>query len=46
MGLHETVYRPDTPHQVNETELRVDLPNGSRITLLAQNSSDGLEVYT
>ena len=26
----------------NETELRVDLPNGSRITLLGSENSDGL----
>jgi len=29
----------------NETELRVDLPNGARITLLGAENSDGLEVY-
>ena len=31
------------PHtKFNETELRVDLPNGSRITLLGSENSDGL----
>ena len=35
------------PHtKFNETELRVDLPNGSRITLLGSENSDGLEEYT
>ncbi|BCV03517.1 MAG: hypothetical protein CM15mV69_010 [Caudoviricetes sp.] len=42
MGLHETVYRQDTIHKFNETELRVDLPNGSRITLLGSENSDSL----
>ena len=31
------------PHtKFNETELRVDLPNGARITLLGSDSPDGL----
>ena len=42
MGLHETVYCKDPHTKFNETELRVDLPNGARITLLGSDSPDGL----